>query len=316
MQIVLIKAVVFLAPLLHALSLHAQQPVDTTFAIPIGEINQWISIKGSSATNPVLLFLHGGPGNSVMGYSQKFTDQLQKNFLVVQWDQRESGKTAALNKSPQPLSVAIMEEDVIEVINYLRAKYAQEKIYLMGHSWGGFLGLLIAARRPNLLKGCIAICPMIDQRRSEAAALEWLRGKASAGNNKLALSELAGVRIPFENGEQLYFHRKWINNYMGGKIPAKAMVVSWSDKWLNLFNEASAMNLFELAPSLDCPVYFFAGSKDIQTSTKLTTEYYNAVKAESKRLFIFEGVAHNLPTSEPVKLQQTIIREVLGKFRP
>jgi len=299
--------------MLVALTSQAQHPVDTTLSIQIGGIQQWISIKGTSSKNPVLLFLHGGPGNSVMGYAGKFTSELQKHFVVVQWDQRESGKTAALNKSPQRLTVSLMERDAIEVINHLRQEYEQDKIFLMGHSWGGFLGLLIATHHPELLEGFIAVCPMIHQVESERISLDWVKKKAGAENNKAAASELSKVSIPFENGEQLYFHRKWLLHYMGGKFPAKSMVDSWSEKWLNLFNEASAVNFIELAPSLDCPVYFFAGRNDMQTSTRLTTDYYNAVKAERKKLFIFEGVAHTLPTTEPAKLQQTIIAEVLGK---
>jgi len=159
------------------------------------------------------------------------------------------------------------------------------------------------------------VCPMIHQVESERVALDWMKKKAGDENNKAALSELSKVEIPFKNGEQLYFQRKWMSHYMGAKAPSKSMVVSWSEKWLDLFNEASAVNFFEFAPTLDCPVYFFAGSRDMQTSTKLTTHYYNAVKAGTKKIFIFEGVAHSLPTTEPIKLQQTIIREVLEKTR-
>jgi pimeloyl-ACP methyl ester carboxylesterase len=306
-----IKPFFSLALLLSILNSNAQQPVDTAVVIQAGGIKQWLTLKGTSVRNPILLFLHGGPGNSVMGYSGKFTNELQKHFVVVQWDQRETGKTAELNKSRQPLTVSLMEQDAIEIINYLRRQYDQDKIYLMGHSWGGFLGLLIATHHSELLNGFIAVCPMIYQVESERISLNWLKRNAADENNKAAISELSKVSIPFASGEQLYFHRKWLLHYVGGKFPSKSTVVSWSEKWLNLFNEASAVNFVEVAPSLDCPVYFFVGSRDFQTSTKLTTDYYNAVKAKEKKLFVFEGVAHSLPTSEPMKLQRTIIDEVL-----
>jgi pimeloyl-ACP methyl ester carboxylesterase len=107
--------------------------------VVIGGIRQWVSIKGINASDPVLLFLHGGPGNSVMGYGDKFTHELQKHFVVVLWDQRDSGKTAKLNAAPDTLTVDLMERDAVDVINYLRSRFSKSRIYLMGHSWGGFL---------------------------------------------------------------------------------------------------------------------------------------------------------------------------------
>ena len=144
-------------------------------AVTIGGIKQWISIKGADEKKPVLLFLHGGPGNSVMGYDEKFTKKLQKYFLVVQWDQREVERTAKLNPSDKPLTVLLMENDAVELINYLRARFSQSKIYLAGHSWGGFLGLKIASDYPDLLEAYFAICPMVWQEDSERLSLEWLK---------------------------------------------------------------------------------------------------------------------------------------------
>src|SRR6267142_6471758 len=120
-------------------------------AVEIGGIKQWVMIKGDNPADPVLLFLHGGPGNSAMAYAGRFTGELQKHFVVVQWDQRESGTTAQLNRTNQALSVALMERDAIEMIHYLCSRFSKTKIYLVGHSWGGFLGLMVAAHHPELL---------------------------------------------------------------------------------------------------------------------------------------------------------------------
>ncbi len=160
--------------------LSSQNPstIDISEAVEIGGLKQWINIKGTNRSNPVLLFLHGGPGNSAMGYADRFTHELQEHFLVVQWDQRESGVTATLNTSDRLITVALMEKDAVEMINYLRSRFAQEKIYLMGHSWGGFLGLRVAARYPDLLKAYFAISPMINQLESERLSLAWLISKA------------------------------------------------------------------------------------------------------------------------------------------
>ena len=78
-------------------------------------------------------------------------------------------------------------------------------------------------------------------------------------------------------------------------------------KWLPIFNEASKDNLFESAPALRCPVYFFVGRKDVQTNSSITEKYYNVVDAPKKRLYWFERSGHSLPTTEPNLLQEIII---------
>lgn len=291
----------------------SSQPIDTAMAISIGGIQQWLSIKGADRGNPVLLFLHGGPGNSVISYSDKFSTALQQHFVFVNWDQRESGKTATINASPKPLTVALMTSDAIEVVNFLRGEFAAEKIYLAGHSWGGFLGMKVANEHPELLKAFIAVCPMIYQAESERLALRWMLDKANAEGNSGARNELAKVSIPFGSGEQLYYSRKWLLHYAGAKEPDRKTVITWAQKWLTLFNEASAVNFMIDAPRIGCPVYFFVGGRDYQTSTKLTTDYYHAVGAPDKLIFVFEKTAHNLPSAEPGRFQQTIIEKILPR---
>ena len=303
-------AIVLFFPLYHC---HAQ--INLSQAVEIGGIKQWINIKGTNGSNPVLLFLHGGPGNSAMGYAERFTNELQKHFVVVQWDQRESGKTAKLNKSDKALTVAVMEEDAIEMINYLRTRFAQDKIYLMGHSWGGFLGLTVAAKHPELLKAYMAISPMVYQIESERLSLDWLINKANKDHNPKALEELAGVHIPFQNADQLYYHRNWLARAMGTKFPSKAYVEVWGKKWLSLFNQASQVNFFAIAPEITCPIYFFVGRKDYQTHFKLTEDYYKVLKADKKQLFWFENSGHNLNLTEPKKMQEIIINEILSKSK-
>ncbi len=287
--------------------------INVSEAVMIGGIKQWINIKGLGDNNPVLLFLHGGPGSSAIGYSQKFTADLQKHFVVVQWDQRESGTTLRLNASPVPLTVALFEQDAVELINYLRSRFAQDKIYLMGHSWGGFLGMTIAARHPDLLAGYIAVSPMIYQLESERNSLALMKGKAQETQNQEEIVELAKVRIPFENGEQLFYHRKWLAIWMGQKPPPKAYVEAWSKTWLNLFNEASMVNFFVVAPEIRCPLYFFLGSKDYQTYFKITEDYFRKVKADKKELFWFTNSAHLVILTEPGKMQKIIIDQILSK---
>src|SRR5687767_2872960 len=218
-----------------------------------------------------------------------------------------------MNHSPQPLTTTLFKNDTRELIDTLLKRFNQPKLFLAGHSWGSYLGFHIAIKYPHLLHAYIPICPMVNQLESERIILRLMKEKAIATGNGEARKELDGVKIPFENGEQLYFHRKWVLNYMGSKAKiTKQQVLDWSKTWLTIFNDASKDNLFETAPKLDCPIYFCVGRKDYQTNSALTEKYYQAVSAPKKVLFWFEHSAHSLPTTEPQLLQDVIIQKILS----
>ena len=115
----------------------------------IGGMEQGMIIRGESDQNPVLLFLHGGPGTTEYIPSKNSTLNLEKNFTVCYWEQRGAGKSYA-KANPEEITVDQLIADTIEVTNYLRERFGQEKIYLMGHSWGTFLGMQAAAQQPDL----------------------------------------------------------------------------------------------------------------------------------------------------------------------
>lgn len=289
----------------------AQNQIDSAGTIKVGGIKQYIQIRAKDNSKPLLLFLHGGPGNSVISYAEKFTAELQKHFIVVQWDQRETGQTLIRNKSTAPLTVNLFETDTHALIDSLLKRFRQPKLYLVGHSWGTVPGFYIAQNYPELLYAYIPICPMIDQLESERVILQLMKEKASKENNRQALEELSTVKIPFETGEQLYFHRKWLMNFNGAKAFSKSRVVSWARTWLPIFNEASKNNLMATAAVLRCPVYFCVGRKDYQTNSLITKKYFDQLNAPKKDLFWFENSAHSVPSSEPALLQEIIITKIL-----
>lgn len=294
---------------------HACQAQATALAIDalltpdIGGIRQFVEIKTDDAKKPVLLFLSGGPGSSMMKNAHAFTAILKNRFTLVQWDQRDAGKTLALNPSPSQPSLAQMQQDTYQVITFLQKELKQDKIYLLGSSWGNVLGFHIVEQHPQLLHAYFAVNPVISQLASEKALLADL--KTHFRDDAAASKELAQVQIPFQRDEDLFYLRKWLFQKEGKAFAAseafKTGFLQWSKAWSPVWNEVMQIDLPQTLKKVDCPVYFFVGKNDIQTSTRITQDYFAQLQAPRKGLFVFEQSGHQIHQDEPEKFQQAII---------
>ncbi len=283
--------------------------IDTLLTPEIGGIKQVLEIKTDDSKKPVLLFLSGGPGNSMMGHADTFTGILKSKFTIVQWDQRDAGKTLELNASPTQPSVGQMEKDTYQVILFLLKELNQEKIYLLGSSWGNVLGFYIVENYPELLHSYFAVNPIISQLESEKELLKTL--KIHFRDNSLASKELEGVDVSFNTTEDLFYIRKWLFYKDGKKYVTsddfKKGFLQWAETWLPVWNEVMNINLPETLKEIDCPVYFFVGKNDIQTLTEITEKYFEELEAPNKDLFLFKNSGHLIHHEEPEKFQNTII---------
>jgi len=293
-----------------------QQPIDTTEIIHIGGIKQYVRIKGKDLSKPLLLFLHGGPGASLMAKTDAITGKLQQQFVVVQWDQRETGETRRLNKTSQPLTLQLFYDDTHDLVDSLLRQFQQTKLFLVGYSWGTVLGFYMADQYPELLYAYIAVSPVIDQRRSDSISLTMLRETMPE-----ARRDLSKVKIPFENAEQLYYHRKWLFKHDGQKFVSitlrKSVVDAWGATWFDVWSKTCTINRFKSLPAIKCPVYFFAGERDYNTNYSITREYFNKVSAPKKDFFLFHNAGHGLPETDAASFQDVVINLILPKtFNP
>lgn len=284
-------------------------PMEKSLTPEIGGIRQFIDIKTDDTSKPVLLFLSGGPGSSMIRNADAFTQLLKTRFTIVQWDQRDAGKTLQLNPSPVPPSVAQMQDDTLQVVNLLRKEFGQQKIYLLGSSWGNVLGFHVVKQHPELLHAYFAVNPVVSQRASELELLATL--KAHFKDNAAASNELASVNPAFQSDEDLFYVRKWLF-YKDGMAAAgteefKKMFMQWSASWSPVWKTVMTIDLRDSLRKADCPVYFFVGKNDIQTSASITRAYFDELQAPRKNLFLFERSGHQIHKDEPEKLQQTII---------
>jgi len=153
--------------------------------VNINGVEQGMFIRGKVATNPVLLYLHGGMPDYFL--TQKYPTGLEDYFTMVWWEQRGSGISYNVNIPPESMTLEQMISDTKEVTNYLRKRFGQEKIYLMGHSGGTFIGIQVAARYPELYHAYIGVSQMSDQLKSERLAYAYmLKQFQMNGNTKMA----------------------------------------------------------------------------------------------------------------------------------
>ena len=284
--------------------------LQTSFSPEINGIRQVIEVKTDDVLKPVLLFLSGGPGSSMINNADKYTDILKTRFTIVQWDQRDAGKTLKLNPSPVKPTVALMTKDTYLVIEFISQQLKQEKIYLLGSSWGNVLGFDIVRNHPELLHAYFAVNPVISQFESEQELLGVLKQHFQA--DPFATAELNAVHIPFEVDEDLFYLRKWLF-YRDGKQNVvspefRTGFLQWSAAWSPVWREVMAIDLPKSLTSVDCPVYFFVGKNDIQTSTRITKAYFDVLKAPRKELVMFHASGHQIHQDEPVKFQEAIVR--------
>lgn len=288
--------------------------IDTTEAVQIGGIKQFISIKGNDREKPVLLILHGGPGKSLINFAEGFTDKLKDEFVVVNWDQRETGGTLSLNKSKDSLTTDLLKKDALEVVYYLKKKFNQKKIFLLSHSWGSVMGFDIAAQHPELLYAYIPVSPVIDAHKSVSLFVNDLKKWTLETQNHKAAQELEQIKLPFKDRDDFFLAQKWLFIHNGVKgidtEDFKTNYYQWMEIWFPVWMENAKTNLYSSVSEIKCPVYFFIGSGDNQSYYTIVEDYYQFLKAKNKKLFWFKESGHTIFNTEPEKLQQIIIREI------
>src|SRR5579872_4597152 len=181
----------------------------------IGGIDQWIQVRGQNVNNPILLFLHGGPGIAFIPLAGAFQGPWEKSFTVVQWDQRGAGKTYARNDKEiqrRTMNVAQMEQDRVDVVNYLRSRFKRDKIIVLGHSWGSVLGLWLAHEHPELISAYVGTGQVVSMPQNETVAYNDALQEARTRHNEQAIKDLESIAPyppPNPDSNKMAMARNW-----------------------------------------------------------------------------------------------------------
>lgn len=307
-------------------------------AVEINGIQQWISVRGNDRRNPILLYLHGGPGAAEMVESYVYQRPWEDFFTVVQWDQRGAGKTYAAN-SPEAMAPGMtiegMVADAEAMIRHLRETYGKQKIFVLGHSWGSVVGAHIAHRHPGWLHAYIGAGQIANMRESEAIGYRWALAQARAEGNEKAVRALESL-APYPGGdggltiERIGTQRQWVMHYGGlawGRTnfkpfdDARQLSPEYSAAELKAIDQGSLYTLTHLLRPLESvdfaqmtrfevPVFIFNGRHDYSTSHEVAAAWFGRISAPSKRLVWFENSAHMMMQEEAGRFLMHLVNDV------
>ena len=312
--------------------------VQESFEATLGGARQAVSVRGADSANPILLFVHGGPGSVEMPMAWTFQRPWEDYFTVVQWDQRGAGKSYALN-DPDALAPTMTLEryrdDAIELIELLCRRYGKRKVVLMGHSFGSAVGLAVAAKRPDLLHAYVGVGQAIDFRENERVGMAWTLAQARERGNDEAARAIEALR-PYPDAGAFVIDkadawRRWsigwgaLAAYRGNAdfyFDATKLSPEYTAADRKAWGAGSAFSVATLWPKLadvsfqdlhevDVPLVFFLGRHDYTVPAPIAAAWMEEVRAPHKQVVWFEHSAHLPMVEEPGRVFAALLQDVL-----
>lgn len=322
----------------RAFAINSVGGIESLEKVVLGDAEQWISIRGEDDSNPVLLYLHGGPGGSALPALRHYNHELEQYFTIVNWDQRGAGKSYSADIPEESFNIDQFVSDTIELTGHLIERFETEKIYLLGHSWGSIIGLLAAHQRPDLYHAYIGVAQVVSPAEGEAISYRYMLEAAQAAGDKDATRELVAIEpAPYPMGDDFWDNittqRKWLSYYGGAVYSGEDLVpVTMSlfaleytiGDFFNLvrgnrssvhylWDEMLTINLMEQVSVVEIPVYFLTGRYDYVAPFELVEAFYNQLEAPCKELIWFERSAHSPHFEEPELFTQVLTKKLPPK---
>jgi len=313
--------------------------------VRLGGQDQWIMLRGHSIDQPVLLYLSGGPGQSDLPYSRVLFDDLSRNFVVVSWDQRGTGKSYAALDPTSTLTLDQAIADTIELTQYLRERFGEKKIYLLGESWGSTLGVLAIQRQPESYYAWIGSGQMVSQSETDRRiyqdilALAIKTGDTSLATKMRAYGEPPYADSPYANAfvlgqyerlyqpytpPQSYIQRGTAANLgpwgiLGSEynLVEKVNVLrGLIDMFAVMYPQLQNIDFRKTVKQLEVPVYLLDGAAELKGRRDLALEWFEQLKAPHKQWFSFENAAHSVAFEQFEAVSRIMVETILPKTYP
>lgn len=313
--------------------------------VPIGGAEQGVLIRGHNTANPVLLYLAGGPGQSSLPHPRVIFEDLEKDFTIVSWDQRGTGKSYAALDPTAGLTPERAVADTIELTDYLRQRFDEDKVYLLGESYGTILGVLTVQQRPDLYHAFIGSGQMVNVAETDRRIYHGLLANAEqTGDTKLAATmraygEPPYADIPFANGFVMTQYDRLYKPYTPPQSYIERGASSGLDQFGVLGSEYSLVEKVNVlrglidtftvlypqiqdidfkrdAAKLDVPVYVLDGQAELAARRDLALEWFALLDAPQKRIFAFENAAHAVAFEEYEAFHRILLDVILPETYP
>lgn len=293
-------------------------------------------LKAKDVRKPVLLYLHGGMPDYFL--TQRYPTGLDEEFVVCWWDQRGAGLSFHPGRAAAPVTLEQLVSDAIAVTNYLRRRFDRERIYLMGHSGGSFVGMHVVARAPELYHAYIGVAQMANQARSEKRAYDYMLQRYREQGNARMVRKLESCTVAADGHIPAAYlalrdpamHRLGIGtmrrmksvvtglffeSFRNRDLTLGEKINLWRGKMAtgvsSVWTEMLAMDLSTRVPEVRVPAYFFHGIHDYTCSYAEAASYVDALNAPLKRFYPFEHSAHSPMFEEPGRMMQIIRQDIV-----
>lgn len=284
--------------------------------VRIGGIDQWIAIHGRDIDNPILLVLHGGPGAATAPLAPGFLGW-EKDFTLVQWDQRGAGKTFGRSGPVTPgVTIDRMMQDGVEVSEFLRRHLHKDRIILLGWSWGSILGAEMAKRRPDLFYAYVGTGQIVNFRKNYAVGYARLLDEARARGDRRAIGDLVAIGPPpYDSIRKLGVYTRQALAYEAGAPStletlsailcapgyslrdARDWVSGFDTSQNHFFGETMSgplmdVDLRALGVDFAVPMFVFQGANDNIAPAELARTYVDSLRAPQKRFVAITAGGH------------------------
>ena len=281
----------------------AQGSIADLIELDVNGDAQYLLVRGVDRKQPVMLFVHGGPGMPAMFLAHDFQRGLEKEFVVVHWDQRASGKSFKGAATQDQLSTSLLLSDMDAVVDYLRGSLGADQLWIVGHSHGSYLGALYARRYPEKVCAFVGTGQVADESgtgRTRAVQEEFLRGRLEDLDldPDTVIDDSNLEELLFLTGSELYGETSFSPLLVSGLM---APEYSLFDA-LNIASGSSFSSqsmIYDMPRDLpasewqfDVPVAVIMGRHDMVTPTQLSREYYDRIEAPTKAWYVFEETSH------------------------
>lgn len=320
----------------QALPVRAPERINEEMFIPIGGIDQWITIKGNDRSNPVVLFLHGGPGDALSPYADALFAGWEKEFTLVQWDQRGAGRTFGKSgPSIRPtMTVQRMTDDGIEVAQFLAKHLNKKKIIIVGGSWGSILGIYMAHARPDLFSAYVGTAQFVNWRKNLSASYTRVLELARASGDQQAITSLTTLGPP--PWDSLFkswpVFRKWKLVYQAKRVTAPPAPETLSPAYaspeeqaqyaaaddfcfehfwgLKMSGPLDAVDLPALGTDFAIPMFILQGQEDLTALPELAKAYFDSIRAPRKEFYLVPGTGHASSATELDLTLKVLVEQV------